>query len=113
MKALSTRNQEPEKASRPFDRERDGFVIAEGAGIAVLDTLQHALDRDTHIYGEIVGYGRTGDAYHITAPGPGGEGAARAMQCALSDAGLNPQDVDYINSHGTSTLLNDKAETNY
>ena len=111
MKALSTRNDDPEKASRPFDRERDGFIMAEGAGILVLDSLRHALDRNARIYAEIVGFGMTGDAYHVTAPAPEGEGAARAMQCALSDAGLNPEDVDYINSHGTSTPLNDKLET--
>ena len=111
MKALSTRNDEPEKASRPFDRERDGFIMAEGAGIVVLETLQNALRRNVHIYAEIVGYGMTGDAFHFTAPAPEGEGAARAMQCALSDAGLNPGDVDYINAHGTSTPLNDKFET--
>ncbi len=111
MKALSTRNDEPEKASRPFDRERDGFVMAEGAGIAVLETLPHALRRNAHIYAEIAGYGMTGDAFHCTAPAPEGDGAARAMQCALSDAELNPADVDYINAHGTSTPLNDKFET--
>ena len=111
MKALSTRNNEPEKASRPFDRDRDGFVMAEGSGILVLDSLQHALQRNARIYAEIAGFGMTGDAYHMTAPDPNGEGAARAMQCALSDAGLNPEDVDYINSHGTSTPLNDKVET--
>lgn len=111
MKALSTRNDEPEKASRPFDRERDGFVFAEGAGIVVLEALPHALGRNAHIYAEIVGYGMTGDAYHITAPALDGEGALRAMRSALSDACLNPEDVDYINAHGTSTPLNDKFET--
>jgi len=111
MKALSTRNDAPGKASRPFDRERDGFVMAEGAGVIVLETLQHALARKAYIYAEVAGYGMTGDAYHITAPAPGGEGAARAMEIALSDAGINPEDVDYINAHGTSTQMNDKFET--
>ncbi|MCD5390474.1 beta-ketoacyl-ACP synthase II [candidate division NPL-UPA2 bacterium] len=111
MKALSTRNDEPEKASRPFDKMRDGFVIAEGAGIVILEDLEHALRRSAHIYGELVGYGMSGDAYHITAPAPEGEGAARAMQWALKDANLEPETVDYINAHGTSTQLNDKFET--
>lgn len=111
MKALSTRNDQPEKASRPFDKERDGFVMAEGAGIVVLETLQHALGRNARIYAEIIGFGMTGDGYHMTAPAPDGEGAARAMKCALGDGGVNPEDVDYINSHGTSTPLNDKTET--
>ena len=111
MKALSTRNVEPERASRPFDRERDGFVIAEGAGILVLEVLQHALRRNAHIYAEVAGFGMTGDAYHMTAPVPEGDGAARAMKCAISDAGLNPEEVDHINSHGTSTPLNDRIET--
>ncbi len=111
MKALSTRNHEPEQASRPFDKMRDGFVIGEGAGILILENLAHALKRGAHIYGELVGYGMSGDAYHITAPAPDGEGAARAMQWALKDAGLRPEAVDYINAHGTSTQLNDKFET--
>ncbi len=111
MKALSTRNHEPEKASRPFDKMRDGFIMAEGAGIVILEDLEHALKRGAHIYGELVGYGMSGDAYHITAPAPGGEGAARAMQWALKDANLKPEAVDYINAHGTSTQLNDKFET--
>jgi 3-oxoacyl-[acyl-carrier-protein] synthase II len=111
MKALSTRNNEPEKASRPFDRERDGFVIGEGGGSAILETLEHATRRKARIYAEIVGYGLTGDAYHITAPAPGGDGAARAMESALSDAELSAEDVDYINAHGTSTPMNDKFET--
>ena len=111
LKALSTRNSEPQKASRPFDRERDGFVIAEGCGLVVLETLEHAKKRNAHIYAELTGYGMSCDAYHITAPDPDGEGAARAMIMALKDAQVNPQDIDYINAHGTSTKLNDKIET--
>ncbi|WP_087973311.1 beta-ketoacyl-ACP synthase II [Oceanobacillus rekensis] len=109
-KALST-NEDPGKASRPFDSNRDGFVMGEGAGILILESLDSALERNANIYGEIVGYGATGDAYHITAPAENGEGAARAMQHALRDAGISPEDVDYINAHGTSTALNDKYET--
>ncbi len=111
MRALSTRNDEPEKASRPFDRDRDGFVIAEGAGIIILENLESALAREAKIYAEIVGYGSTGDAYHITAPSPDGEGAARAIQMALDKSGLNNIDIDYINAHGTSTPFNDELET--
>jgi 3-oxoacyl-[acyl-carrier-protein] synthase II len=111
MKAMSTRNDEPEKASRPFDADRDGFVCSEGAGILVLEALEHAVRRDARIYGEIVGYGMSGDAHHMTAPDPEGDGAARAMRAALRDAALAPTEVGYINAHGTSTPYNDKFET--
>ncbi len=111
MKALSTRNDEPQKASRPFDAERNGFVMGEGAGIVVLEELEHAKKRGAKIYAEVVGYGLTGDAYHITAPCADADGAKRVISMALNDAKLNPEDVDYVNAHGTSTPLNDKVET--
>lgn len=111
LRALSTRNNEPEKASRPFDKDRDGFVIGEGAGILILEDSQRALSRSAHIYCEVVGYGATSDAYHITAPDPEAEEAARAMKLALEEANISPQEVDYINAHGTSTPYNDEFET--
>ncbi len=111
MKALSTRNDEPEKACRPFEKNRDGFVVAEGSGIIILEELQFALKRNAKIYAEIVGYGYTSDAYHITAPSPDGDGAVRCMRMAVKDAGVKPEEIDYINAHGTSTSLNDLTET--
>ena len=110
-KALSTRNDAPKKASRPFDRDRDGFVMGEGAGVVLLEELEHAKSRGAHIYAEIVGYGMTCDAHHMTAPSPKGQQAARAISLALEDAMLTPQDVSYINAHGTSTKANDSTET--
>ncbi len=111
LRALSTRNDEPEKASRPFDRDRDGFVLAEGAGMLTLESLEHAKDRGATIHGEIVGYGATSDAYHVVMPDPDGAGAYQAMRLAVEDACLQPKQVQYINAHGTSTELNDKTET--
>jgi 3-oxoacyl-[acyl-carrier-protein] synthase II len=111
MKTLTRRNDAPEEASRPFDRDRDGFVLSEGAAVVVLEELGHARARGARIYGELVGYGATADAYHITAPSPEGEGNARAMRMALEEAGLRPDEIDYINAHGTSTQPNDREET--
>ncbi|OFX12700.1 MAG: beta-ketoacyl-[acyl-carrier-protein] synthase II [Armatimonadetes bacterium RBG_19FT_COMBO_69_19] len=111
MKAMSTRNEEPAKASRPFDAKRDGFIMGEGAGIVLLENLEQARAREAHIYGEVVGYGMSGDAYHITQPDPNADGAARSIHNALHDAHLEPSAIDYINAHGTSTPYNDKTET--
>lgn len=111
MRALSTRNNAPEKASRPFDKERDGFILAEGAGLLVLEEYEHAKMRNAKIYAEVIGYGATCDAYHITAPAPDSEGGANAMKMAIKDADIKPSEIDYINAHGTSTPLNDKSET--
>lgn len=111
MKALSTRNDDPEAASRPFDKDRDGFIISEGAGILLLESLEHAQARGAKIYAEMAGYGLSGDGYHMAAPPEDGDGAVRCMQMALDDAGFSPADIDYINAHGTSTPLNDVVET--
>jgi 3-oxoacyl-[acyl-carrier-protein] synthase II len=111
MRAMSTRNDAPEKASRPFDADRDGFVMGEGAGVVILESLEHAKHRGARVYCEVAGYGITGDAYHMSAPAPDGEGAARSMTMALKHARLNPEQIDYINAHGTSTPVGDKCET--
>jgi 3-oxoacyl-[acyl-carrier-protein] synthase II len=111
MKALSTRNDDPERASRPFERDRDGFIVGEGSGIIVIEELEHALERGATIHAEIVGFGMSADAYHLTAPPEGGEGAVRCMKNSLADAGMSPEEIQYINAHGTSTDLNDLYET--
>jgi len=111
MRALSTRNDEPQRASRPFDRDRDGFVMGEGAGVIVLEELEHARRRSARVIAELAGFGSSSDAHHITSPAPGGRGAAVAIRAAVADAGLNPEEVDYINAHGTSTVANDREET--
>jgi 3-oxoacyl-[acyl-carrier-protein] synthase II len=111
MKALSRQNENPEKACRPFDRDRDGFIISEGAGMLILEELEHARQRGAHIFAEVVGFGLSGDGYHMAAPPEDGNGAIRSMQMALADAEFKPEDIDYINAHGTSTPLNDVVET--
>ncbi len=109
-RAMSTRNDEPERASRPFDKDRDGFVMGEGSGVLILESLDHALKRGARIYGEVIGYGMSSDAYHMTDTAPGGEGAVRCMRMAIRDAGIEPKDITYINAHGTSTPVGDPGE---
>ena len=111
MRALSTHNDEPERASRPFDKERDGFIIGEGAGVVILEELERAKSRGAEVYAEIVGYGMSGDAHHMTAPADDADGAVRVMRAAIEQAGIDPQAVDYVNAHGTSTPFNDRLET--
>jgi 3-oxoacyl-[acyl-carrier-protein] synthase II len=111
LRAMSTRNEEPEKACRPFDRERDGFVMGEGSGVLIFEELEHALERGAHVYGEIIAFGMTADAFHITEPDPEGKALGKAIQEALQMGGVRPEEIDYINPHGTSTPLNDRVET--
>ncbi len=111
LRAMSTRNNDPSKASRPFDRERDGFVMGEGAGVLIFEEIDHAKNRGAHIYGEVIGWGMTADAYHLTDPDPDGKALGKAVKDTLEMAGIHPEEIDYINPHGTSTVLNDRVET--